>query len=81
MRIGAHMSVSGGKIKAFERGKELGCESIQVFVRNVRGWSSGPLKQEEVVDFLKKKEEFKEEIWPIISHDCYLINLASIDKI
>lgn len=80
MRIGAHMSVSGGKFKAFERGKELGCESIQVFVRNVRGWSSGPLKEEEIVDFLKKKDEFKEEIWPIISHDSYLINLASIDK-
>jgi len=80
MRIGAHMSVSGGKTKAFERGKELGCESIQVFVRNVRGWSSGPLKQEEIVDFLKKKEELKDEIWPVISHNSYLVNLATLDK-
>ena len=39
------MSVTGGKDKAFERGKELGCESIQVFVRNVRSWSSKPLEQ------------------------------------
>ena len=80
MRIGAHMSVSGGKFKAFERGKELGCESIQVFVRNVRGWSSGPLKQEEIVDFLKKKEELEDEIWPVISHNSYLVNLATLDK-
>ncbi len=80
MRIGAHMSVSGGKFKAFERGLELGCESIQVFVRNVRGWSSGPLKQEEIEDFHKKKNELKDEIWPVISHNSYLINLASIDK-
>ncbi|MCK4781273.1 MAG: TIM barrel protein, partial [Candidatus Lokiarchaeota archaeon] len=80
MRIGAHMSVSGGKFKAFERGKELGCESIQVFVRSVRGWSSGPLKQEEIVDFLKKKEELKDEIWPVISHNSYLVNLATLDK-
>ena len=80
MRIGAHMSVSGGKFKAFERGLELGCESIQVFVRNVRGWSSGPLKQEEIEDFQKKKNELKDEIWPVISHNSYLINLASIDK-
>ena len=80
MRIGAHMSVSGGKFKAFERGRELGCETIQVFVRNVRGWSSGPLKQEEIDDFENKKKELKNEIWPVISHNSYLINLASIDK-
>ncbi|MFW9940837.1 MAG: deoxyribonuclease IV [Candidatus Thorarchaeota archaeon] len=80
MRIGAHMSVSGGKFKAFERGLELGCETIQVFVRNVRGWSSGPLKQDEIEDFQKKKNELKNEIWPVISHNSYLINLASTDK-
>ncbi|MFW9785254.1 MAG: hypothetical protein ACFFFB_23445, partial [Candidatus Heimdallarchaeota archaeon] len=68
MRIGAHMSVSGGKQLAYERAKGLGCEAIQIFVRNVRGWVSGPLKKEEIDEFLKKKEEFKDEIWPVISH-------------
>ena len=80
MRIGAHMSVSGGKYMAFESGKELGCEAIQVFVRNVRGWTSGPLIQKEIDEFIKKKEELKDEIWPVLSHDSYLINLASLDK-
>ena len=79
MRIGAHMSVSGGKYMAFESGKELGCEAIQVFVRNVRGWTSASLKQEEIDDFINKKDEMKDEIWPVISHNSYLINLASID--
>ena len=54
LRIGAHMSVSGGKFMAFERGKELGCEAIQVYIRNVRGWTSGPLKQKEIDAFIKK---------------------------
>ncbi len=80
MRLGAHMSVSGGKSKAFERGRELGCETIQVFIRNVRGWSSKPLEQEEIDDFIKKKEETEGEIWPVISHNSYLVNLASLDK-
>jgi len=80
MRLGAHMSVTGGKYMALERGKELGCESIQVFIRSVRSWSAKPLVQSDIDDFLKKKEELKEEIWPIISHNSYLINLASIDK-
>ncbi|MFX1477674.1 MAG: deoxyribonuclease IV [Promethearchaeota archaeon] len=80
MRIGAHMSVTGGKYMALERGRELGCETIQIFVRNVRGWSSSPLEQEDIDGFLMKKEELKSEIWPIISHNSYLINLASLDK-
>ncbi len=80
MRIGAHMSVSGGKYLAFESARELGCETVQVFIRNVRGWSSGPLKQEEIDEFINKKEELKDEIWPVISHNSYLVNLASLDK-
>ena len=80
MRIGAHMSISGGKYKAFERGRDLECEALQVFVRNVRGWKSGPLKQKEIDEFINKKEELKDEIYPIISHNSYLVNLASIDK-
>ena len=80
MRIGAHMSVSGGKHMALERARELGCEALQVFIRNVRGWKSGPLKQKEIDDFINKKEELKDEIWPIISHNSYLVNLATLDK-
>ena len=57
MRIGAHMSIKGGKYMALERGRELGCEALQVFIRNVRGWTSRPLKQKEIDDFIKKKEE------------------------
>ena len=78
MRLGAHMSVSGGKHLALVRGKEIGCESIQVFIRNVRSWSSKPLEQKDINNFLEKKEEI-EEIWPIITHNSYLINLASQD--
>ncbi len=80
MRLGAHMSVTGGKYMALVRGKELGCEAIQVFIRNVRGWSSGPLTQEEIAEFLKKRDELENDIWPVISHNSYLINLASTDK-
>ncbi|MFX1278227.1 MAG: deoxyribonuclease IV [Promethearchaeota archaeon] len=74
------MSVSEGKDKALEIGKELGCESIQVFIRNVRSWSSKPLEQQDINDFLRKKEDLKEHIWPIISHNSYLVNLATLDK-
>ncbi|GAI60468.1 unnamed protein product, partial [marine sediment metagenome] len=80
MRLGAHMSVTGGKYMALERGKELGCQTIQVFIRSVRSWAAKPLIKSDIDDFIKIKEELKEDIWPIVSHNSYLINLASIDK-
>jgi len=80
MRLGAHMSIEGGKYKAIERGKEINCETIQIFVRNVRGWTSALLKQKEIDDFLNKREELKADIWPVITHNSYLINLATSDK-
>jgi deoxyribonuclease-4 len=80
MRIGAHMSVGGGKYKALERGNEIECESIQMFIRNVRGWVSKPLEQDEIESFIEKKKEFKDSIWPIMSHNSYLINLATSDE-
>ncbi|MGQ4874506.1 MAG: deoxyribonuclease IV [Promethearchaeia archaeon] len=80
MRLGAHVSVAGGKYKIFERCKNLGCETAQIFVRNVRSWTSKPLEQAEIDKFLEERENNKDDIWPIISHNSYLINLASIDK-
>ncbi|MFX1427920.1 MAG: deoxyribonuclease IV [Promethearchaeota archaeon] len=74
------MSVSEGKFKALEVGRELGCESIQLFIRNVRSWASKPLEKKDIEDFLSKKAELQGEIWPIISHNSYLVNLASLDK-
>ncbi len=79
MRLGAHISIEGGKFKALERGKQINCESIQLFIRNVRSWNDKPLVQKEIDDFIEKRKELK-NIWPIISHNSYLINLASLDK-
>ncbi len=79
MRLGAHMSIEGGKYKALERGEQLNCESIQLFIRSVRSWNAKPLEQKEIDDFIEKRKELK-IIWPVISHNSYLINLASLDE-
>ena len=79
MRLGSHLSVGGGKFKALESAKELGIDSLQIFVRNVRGWVSKPLDQEDIDKFINKREEIS-EVWPIISHNSYLINLATKDE-
>lgn len=75
MRIGVHVSIAGRIDDAIDRAYALGCETIQVFSRNPRGWKSKPLVAEEVEDFkLKRKEK---DIWPILVHIPYLINLAT----
>ena len=81
MRLGAHVSVAGGKHKAFERGQKLECECLQIFIRNVRSWVSAPLKENDVNKFLEKKKQLKQDIWPILTHNSYLINLAGTDPV
>ncbi|TXT63758.1 MAG: putative endonuclease 4 [Promethearchaeota archaeon] len=78
MRLGAHMSISGGKDKALDRGKKIKCETIQIFTGNVRSWASKPLEKEEITQFKAKKANYK--IWPVMSHNSYLINLATTDN-
>jgi len=74
-RLGAHMSIGGGIWRALERGKALGCDTIQIFTKNARSWRAKPLKGEEIEEFLKVKEATG--IDPVVAHDTYLINLAS----
>ncbi|MFO7795796.1 MAG: deoxyribonuclease IV [Promethearchaeati archaeon] len=79
MRLGAHVSISGGKYKAFERADSIKCEAIQIFIRNVRSWASKPFGKEEITQFLEYKSIYK-DIWPLMSHNSYLINLAGTDE-
>lgn len=73
--LGAHTSISGGLERAFLRGREAGCEVIQIFTRNASQWSSKPLSPGEIEAFNKAREETSIE--PVAAHDSYLINLAS----
>ncbi len=72
------MSISGGVDKAIDRGQEVGCETIQVFVRTPRQWKMREFSPEEVEDFKRKREETG--INPVFAHDTYLINLGSPDE-
>lgn len=74
-RLGAHMSIGGGIWKALERGKELGCDTVQIFTKNARSWRAKPLSQEEVALFRRTQQSTGIE--PVVAHDTYLINLAS----
>lgn len=73
--LGAHMSIAGYPHKALLRGKEVGCQVIQIFTRNRLRWSAKRLSEEEIHSFFKVKIETN--IIPVAIHGSYLINLAS----
>jgi deoxyribonuclease-4 len=73
--LGAHVSIAGGMVKAIDRGSELDCRAIQVFVKNASRWQGKPISQTEADDFRNHHSE--SQIGPIVAHATYLINLAS----
>ena len=73
--LGAHMSIAGHPHKAFLRGKEVGCQVIQIFTRNRLRWVAKGLSRGEINNFLKANKETS--IIPVAVHGSYLINPAS----
>ena len=78
MRFGAHVSSSRGISKAIGRGRDLGCESLQVFTHNPRTWRPINHSDDEIAAFRAQAAEAG--IGPIVSHGLYLINLGAPDR-
>lgn len=79
IRAGMHTSIAGGLTNAIKHALELRSDTLQIFSRNPRGWSAKPLTREEIREFQAARE--KSGLHPLVVHDCYLINLASGDKL
>lgn len=75
--LGAHESIAGGVEKALERGQEVGCDTLQIFVKTPNRWASKPLEEESILAF--KEAVTETGIWPVFAHSLYLINLATPD--
>ncbi len=75
LKIGAHVSVSGGFPKSLDRMEAIGGNCGQVFVHSPRGWSFSDLEESEIKEFRKEYDE--RDIGPITVHSAYLINLAT----
>jgi deoxyribonuclease-4 len=75
MRFGFHISIAGGFSKVVERAEIRGCEAIQFFSRNPRGWKYNPLGEEDVGRFRSSIKS--SALSPIFLHLPYLPNIAS----
>ncbi|WP_457641007.1 deoxyribonuclease IV [Persephonella sp.] len=78
VRIGAHVSSSKSIDLVFDRGIEIGAETVQFFLSSPRSWAWKERSDNEKELFQKKRE--KTGIYPVVVHSSYLFNLASADK-
>src|SRR3954470_24339569 len=78
MLIGAHVSTGGGLPNAIERGRERGCESIQIFHQSPRMWRPTKYGEADFEAFRKAMDASPVEA--VIIHAVYLINCATTDK-
>jgi deoxyribonuclease-4 len=75
MRIGAHVSTSGGLVKGVERAQAMGAETLQIFGAAPQSWRRKVYSQEEADTFRAAASEA--DIWPVFIHGVYLVNLAT----
>ena len=76
-KIGFHAPIKGGLHNALLLAKDTGCDTVQLFSRNPRGWMAKPLTVEDVLLFRKTRRQTK--ISPVLIHCNYLVNLATAD--
>ena len=79
MILGAHVSSQGGVAMAPARGGSLRATAIQLFTKTPNQWRERVLGAEQVERF--RQEVARHKLEAVVSHDSYLINLASPDPV
>jgi deoxyribonuclease IV len=74
MILGAHMSTAGGLEQAILRGADVGCDCIQIFVKNNMQWFGKPYTPSELSAWSQEIASGKVQF--IFGHTGYLINLG-----
>jgi deoxyribonuclease IV len=77
--LGAHVSSQGGVATAPARGGSLRATAIQLFTKTPNQWRERVLGAEQVERF--RQEVARHKLEAVVSHDSYLINLASPDPV
>jgi deoxyribonuclease-4 len=73
--FGAHMSIAGGLDRALRRGRDAGCDVIQMFTASPRGGPAKDPSDDDVRQFDGARRETG--ISTVVVHAGYLINLAA----
>ena len=79
MRIGIHLSISGGMHRAIEKAHTLKVQAVQIFLKNSNRWEARPYSEDEIQKFSETTLSYP-AIVPY-AHSGYLINLAGIGDV
>ena len=76
--LGAHFSIAKGLHKAILEAESYKCNTLQIFTKNANTWKEKTISENDIRKF--KDIKVQTNIYNIISHTSYLINLAGPDK-
>lgn len=74
MKLGAHVSTSGGLTKAIDRATNIGAEAIQIFASSPRAWRFRHPDDEAAEEFRRLSKQ--ENVGPCYIHGSYLVNIG-----
>lgn len=77
MKIGCHLSSSGGYLAMAQTAVSIGANVFQFFTRNPRGGAAKPLDKNDIAAFLDYAAE--NGIGPILAHAPYTLNAAGAE--
>jgi len=78
MRLGRHMPIGMGHLKAVEIAQRIGCDALQIFASNPTGWTPASGGEENCIAFAEAARA--RNLVPVVLHAPYLINLAAPDE-
>ena len=78
-RLGAHLPLATGMLKAVDRANEIGANAMQIFTDNPTAWKRRAEPPKELDAFRGRTGEL--DIRPISVHASYLVNLAGSNAV
>lgn len=76
-RLGAHLPLATGMVKAADRAHEIGARALQIFSDNPTSWRRRAEPPKELPEF--RARLIRHDIAPVAIHAAYLVNLAGPD--
>ena len=77
-RLGAHLPLGSGMVRAAERAAAIGADTLQIFADNPTAWRRRDSLPDELPAFRAKVEALG--LGPLAIHAAYLVNLAGSDR-
>jgi deoxyribonuclease-4 len=78
MRLGIHTSIAGALENSAHEAAALGANTFQIFSSSPRQWKAAMPSTPAILAFQRAREKYSLD--PLVIHDNYLINLASVHE-